>query len=100
MTDKTFREKYVDQKFDKNFLWVLMTEFICTIIFIFGIMNLPQLSGSAAFNAFTIAAIATSIIYAFGPRCGAPFNPAIVTGLMCGGKMNIIKGKLFITSII
>jgi glycerol uptake facilitator-like aquaporin len=93
MADKTFKEKYVDQKIDMTFAWTLMTEFIATIIFIFTIMNLVVIPVPTAYAAFVIASIALCVIYAFGPRCGAPFNPAIVTGLMFGGKMNIIKGK-------
>lgn len=94
MADKTFKEKYVDQKFDLVFAWTLMTEFIATIIFIFAIMNLVVFPFPSAYAAFLIASIALCVIFAFGARCGAPFNPAIVTGLVCGGKMNIIKGLM------
>lgn len=92
MEQKTFKEKYVDLKWDANLCLTLITEFIATITFIFGIMNLVQLGGGAAFVGFAIASIATVVIYAFGPRCGAPFNPAIVAGLMVAGKINLIQG--------
>lgn len=94
MTDKTFREKYVDQEFDLSFFWTLMTEFISTTIFIFTIMNLAVLRGiPTAYVAFAVACIGLVVIYAFGPRVGTPFNPAIVVGLVLGGKMSLLRGK-------
>ena len=80
--------------YDWNLLVTLCTEFVCTTIFNTAIMSLAFLQMGAVGNALLIFFIAAVVIYAFGPRSGAPFNPAIVVGLMCGLKMNLILGIL------
>lgn len=90
----TFKEKYIDLTYDWNLLVTLCTEFVCTTIFNTAIMSLGFLRMGAVSNALVIFFIAAVVIYAFGPRSGAPFNPAIVLGLMCGLKMNLVLGIL------
>lgn len=89
---RTFKEKYIDLEFNWELLMSVSLEFVASITFIFGIMQLPYLGLGSAVSGLIIAFIAIVTIYAFGPRCGAPFNPCIVVGLMFGGKINLIKG--------
>lgn len=89
----TFKEKYIDLKYDWNLLLTLCTEFVCTTIFNTAIMSLGFLQMGPEVNALVIFFVAAVVIYAFGPRSGAPFNPAIVLGLMCGLKMNLVLGS-------
>lgn len=84
------------QSYDWDLLFSLCTEFVCTTVFILAVYSLGFLQMGPAVNGLVVFFAASTVIYAFGPRCGAPFNPAIVLGLMVGGKINIIKGVLYI----
>ena len=93
-SNQTFKEKYIDLNYDWDLVFELSAEFICTIIFVLGIFTFPLYQWGAAITGFAVFMIATFVIYTFGRRCGALFNPAIATGLMCAGKLNIIKGTI------
>jgi len=97
----SFKEKHLNQKLDWDLGFELSAEFISTIIFAISVYLLPLLLLTPGQKGLAVFFSATFVIYTFGRRCGACFNPAIVTGLMCGGKMNLIKGNwslIFIVS--
>ncbi len=88
----TFREKYIDQEYNWEFWSSIALEFVATIVFILGIMQIPYIGLGPVVSGLIVFFLAAVTIYAFAPRCGAPFNPCITLGLMCGGKINLIKG--------
>lgn len=92
MSNQTFKEKYIDLKYDWDLAFELSAEFICTIIFVLGIFTFPLYQWGSAITGFAVFMIASFVINTFGRRCGALFNPAIATGLMFAGKLNIVKG--------
>lgn len=83
-----------------------LAEFLCTFIFIFVICGnhlnevrakLDNTMGTGAIAAgISTAFVAIAIIYAFGDVSGAHFNPAVTIGAMAGGKINFIKGVIYV----
>lgn len=82
--------------FDKCMLRALVAEFVCTFIFIFTICSQGLQPAGAASSALATSLVAVAIIYAFGALSGAHFNPAVTVGAMVGGKIDPIKGAMYI----
>lgn len=82
--------------FDKPMLRALAAEFLCTFIFIFTICSQGLHPWGAASSAIATSLVAVAIIYAFGGLSGAHFNPAVTVGAMVGGKIDPIKGAMYI----
>lgn len=94
METKTFKEKHIDQDYDWKLAKVLATEFMATFTFMFVIMTIPLFNLGSAYTAMNIALVSIIVVSAFGPRCGAPYNPAIIIGFMVVGKMKIVTSML------
>ena len=89
---RTFRQKYVDIQYNYDLFSALALEFLCTVVFVYAIMQIPYIQYSLAMSGLIVAFAAYMVIYAFFYRCGAIFNPCITLGLMVTGKFNLIKG--------
>lgn len=78
---------------DKAFLRALIGEFLCTFIFMITLYGaaLNNLGGT-----LVTGFVAIAIIYTFGSISGAHFNPAVTISAVLGGKIDLLKGVLYV----
>lgn len=98
MPDSWWYSKWNRPEFNIRFAQYITAEFIGTVLYMVGIMNLSYGGLDVTVQALGRASLAISISFAFALRFNTYFNPTVNFGLLIGSNLNIWLGNLLTRS--